>query len=166
MFTVKGHYKRGEILYVRESHYCFGNWFYGPKNDGMGWTFYPVARGTDEPHTFEQPEKFHISRDKKNPQHPQWYKRLARFMPKAYARTFLEVVSVRVERLQNISEVDAFAEGVIFVISMEDEPAEAGGKPFLPGRAAFRKLWEEINGTGSWNANPWVWVIEFKRISP
>jgi hypothetical protein len=66
----------------------------------------------------------------------------------------LEVVSVRVERLQNISEDDALAEGITLV--------ERGTSPV----DQFNKLWESINGPGSWEANPWVWVVEFKRIEP
>jgi hypothetical protein len=84
-------------------------------------------------------------------------------MPRTHCRILLEVVSVRVERLQEISEADAMAEGVIFTTPEQDEPAEAGGQPFRPARAAFRKLWESING--SWEANPWVWIVEFRRIN-
>jgi hypothetical protein len=69
-------------------------------------------------------------------------------MPRWASRINLEVVSVRVERLQNISEEDARAEGI--------------WQPNWP--LSWRQLWESINGAGSWEANPWVWVVEFKRI--
>jgi len=75
-------------------------------------------------------------------------------MPRWASRINLEVVSVRVERLQNISEDDALAEGITLV--------ERGTSPV----DQFKKLWESINGPGSWEANPWVWVVEFKRIEP
>ena len=75
-------------------------------------------------------------------------------MPRAVSRITLEVVSVRVERLQDISEEDALAEGITLV--------ERGTSPV----DQFNKLWESINGPGSWEANPWVWVVEFKRIEP
>ncbi|HEU0117012.1 MAG TPA: hypothetical protein VFR09_00135 [Alphaproteobacteria bacterium] len=74
-------------------------------------------------------------------------------MPRAAVRTILEVTGVRVERLQKISEDDARAEGV-----------EASANPVFPYAYAFGQLWESINGKGSWYANPWVWVVEFKRI--
>ena len=70
------------------------------------------------------------------------------------SRILLEIVSVRVERLQDISDQDAMAEGV---------DAAAYGKSH---RYGFSRLWESINGVGSWDANPWVWVVEFRRIEP
>lgn len=77
-------------------------------------------------------------------------------MPRAASRITLEVTGVRVEKLQDISEADAQAEGAARHIS----PAA-----FLTGhRQGYRLLWESINGPDSWAANPWVWVIEFKRI--
>ena len=78
-------------------------------------------------------------------------------MPRWASRIMLEVTGVRVERLQDISEADAMAEGV------------TAGKYTGLDRAyarAYSDLWEQINGPGSWDANPWVWVIEFKRFSP
>lgn len=75
-------------------------------------------------------------------------------MPRAASRITLEITGVRVERLRDISEDDAYAEGVTH--------AEWGG---MNAREGFRRLWESLNGTGSWEANPWVWVVEFQRIS-
>lgn len=89
-------------------------------------------------------------------------------MPKAACRIFLKVKSVRVERLQDISETDAIDEGI------EREP----GLPFVVRwkdylntdeelefpESSFSTLWKSINGSESWDANPWVWVIEFERI--
>lgn len=78
-------------------------------------------------------------------------------MPRAASRILLEIVSVRVERLQDISEGDAWAEGV--------DKAEALSMACADGAtAAYSALWQRINGAGSWEANPWVWVVEFKRV--
>lgn len=78
-------------------------------------------------------------------------------MPRWASRIALEITSVRVERLNVISEADARAEGI--------DIAECVMEPtLLAGKAVFRRLWEAINGEGSWEANPWVWVIEFKRV--
>jgi hypothetical protein len=74
-------------------------------------------------------------------------------MPRWACRVTLEIVSVRVERLQDISEADAKAEGC--------EPAECCYAYYH----GYSKLWESINGAGSWDANPWVWCIEFKQIA-
>lgn len=79
-------------------------------------------------------------------------------MPRAASRLTLEITSVRVERLQDISEVDALAEGV--------EPLSDPGAVFAPAKSAYCDLWESINGSGSWDLNPWVWVIEFKKVKP
>lgn len=86
-------------------------------------------------------------------------------MPRWASRITLEVTGVRVERLQDISETDAQAEG-----ARECDPV-SGREVLLAGpsqRGSFvlhyRDIWEQINGPESWDANPWVWVIEFKRI--
>lgn len=94
-------------------------------------------------------------------------------MPRAACRLLLEITDVRVEQLQDINRADAIAEGLHFTIS--------NGGPniyydnYHTGRwldpemlnnpiGSFRTLWEKINGPGSWDANPWVWVISFKKI--
>lgn len=71
------------------------------------------------------------------------------FMPRWASRITLEVTDVRVERLQAISYEDAVAEGI--------------DHEYPKARAQYRDLWESINGTGSWAANPWVWVVELTR---
>ncbi|HDU3985334.1 TPA: hypothetical protein RFM87_002705 [Klebsiella pneumoniae subsp. pneumoniae] len=73
-------------------------------------------------------------------------------MPRTASRILLEITDVRVERLRSMSQDDARAKGVIAASG----PMEAG--------LAFRELWDSIYGEESWKANPWVWVIEFKRV--
>lgn len=91
------------------------------------------------------------------------------FMPRWASRITLEVVGVRVERLNDISEADALAEGV----TPKWEPGCSGrlmeafsGFSFRPAASAYADLWEQINGPASWDANPWVWAVEFKRVTP
>jgi len=79
-------------------------------------------------------------------------------MPRAASRITLEVTGVRVERLQDISETDALEEG----ISYNDLPNN--GLDPRRARTWYHRLWESINGPGSWDANPFVWVVEFKRV--
>jgi hypothetical protein len=97
------------------------------------------------------------------------------FMPRKAARIFLEVTNVRVERLQDISESDAIAEGVELVAENEIFGGEKytgewyknygkEGYTFLRPIDSFRTLWESINGEGSWNSNPFVFVYEFKSV--
>lgn len=79
-------------------------------------------------------------------------------MPRRFSRITLEVTGVRVERLQDISIADAMAEGVV-----ETNANLRGLEPCMEWRYAYEDLWRQINGPGSWGANPWVWVIEFRR---
>ena len=79
------------------------------------------------------------------------------FMPRIASRIMLEITGIRVERLQDISEEDAIAEGV----DGENEAAKIGAEWYEKPKRAYRRLWKSINGTGSWDLNPFVWVIEF-----
>lgn len=85
-------------------------------------------------------------------------------MPRWASRITLEITAVRVERLQDISETDAQAEG-----AKECDPV-SGREVLLamPSQRGsfvmhYRHIWDEINGPGSWAANPWVWVVEMER---
>lgn len=135
---------KGDILWVRET------WEY---SDDL-----------DEPYLYKQKYQDEYK--------PEYFDRMkwkpSIFMPKEACRIFLKVTNVRVERLDKISGEDAFVEGV--------------GKPFRSGArnmaslqidynswedkqvTLFQSLWESINGAGSWEKNPFVWVCEFERI--
>jgi hypothetical protein len=78
------------------------------------------------------------------------------YMPRWASRITLEITDVRVERLNDISEEDAKAEGA--------PKAKEDHVPFHSRRMGFEILWESINGPGSWDENPWVWVVEFKKM--
>jgi len=91
------------------------------------------------------------------------------YMPRTASRITIEITGIKVERLQVISEEDAIREGV--------EKTEFGYKNYdksypvaefmgggFPATRSFMTLWESINGHGSWNSDPFVWAIEFKRI--
>ncbi|HGW5845088.1 TPA: hypothetical protein ACNIPC_002551 [Klebsiella pneumoniae] len=86
-------------------------------------------------------------------------------MPKAASRILLEITDVRVERLNSIHDVDAMREGIqnLTTCSHADFGIPGVVNAQHPVRA-FQLLWESIYGADSWRANPWVWVIEFKRI--
>ncbi|MEV1339492.1 hypothetical protein ABZR36_27665 [Pseudomonas aeruginosa] len=103
-----------------------------------------------------------------------WYAELDRarwrpsiHMPRWASRILLEITAVRVERLQDIGEEQALAEGV------RGEPCDHTRQACADigcwgdtAKGAFGFLWESLNGEGSWAANPWVWVVEFKRVTP
>lgn len=98
------------------------------------------------------------------------------FMPRWASRITLEITEVRVQRLQEISRDDSFREGVEHVNPYETHPELPNGMPacfrnYQDGGwfaadpiASFRSLWKSINGPDSWNANPWVWAITFRKI--
>jgi hypothetical protein len=88
---------------------------------------------------------------------PEW--RPSIHMNRWASRITLEVTGVRVERLQEISEGDAIAEGV----EWNAGPLRCGHTNPI---SAYRGLWNQINGGGSWDANPWVWVIDFALAAP
>ncbi|MFV1850160.1 MAG: hypothetical protein ACMZ66_05570 [Thalassospira sp.] len=181
--------KPGDLLYVRESYFQRGHWepVNGKKTKGgkQKWAFTPESHDIQ----FSEPDEYRKARDAKDPFTVAWHQRLGRFMPRRYSRITLEVADVRVERLQDISEEDAKAEGVY---RDEDRPEEhdyrnnewmcpkcAGTGLFtaygwggvIPdadcsecdtSKQKFEHLWTSINGDDSWRANPWVWAVSFK----
>lgn len=161
----------GDLLWVRETYFAFGRWE----------TRYSAKKGRDEWHfvdmTLECGKSYLYDADHPRPQPlagkrdggvtPKWWKRPAIFMPRAACRIELEETGVRVERLQDISEADARAEG-----ARECDPV-SGREVLLAGASQrgsfvlhYRDIWEQINGPNSWAANPFVWVVEFRRIRP
>lgn len=91
-------------------------------------------------------------------------------MPRWASRILLEITDVRVERLQAISDKQAMAEGV----RLYADHAALGDWYHVEGketysadpRKSFELLWSSINGPTAWDANPWVWAVEFKRVTP
>jgi hypothetical protein len=140
----------GDRLWVRETWNKFPPWegyFYAADDHSFG-----IGECDDsdhiEPHNLRWKPSIH--------------------MPREASRLTLEITEVRVERLNEISEEDAKAEGIAY----QDDAKEIGrGRLSHDGsvlydtaREAFVKLWESINGPGSWALNPFVWVITFRRV--
>jgi len=113
------------------------------------------------------------------PEPVSWNWKPSIFMPRKASRITLEITGIRVERLNDISEADAIAEGgwwadedPAWSPTYNDPDSGGNGRCFSFGNEiwdynpvlAYSKLWESINGDGSWEKNPWVWVIEFKRV--
>lgn len=142
------HGKRGDRLWVRES-------FWGCDAPGFG--DQPCVVYDDEWHGKEyRPAEIRP-----------WARKFGRIpaihMPRDCSRITLEITGVRVERLQQISEADAAAEGIQLLngrFTFNDGLHESRS-----ARDSFAALWESINGAESWESNPWVWVIEFARIT-
>lgn len=156
------HGHRGDRLWVRETVQAFAN------ADGTDRIRY-LADGAEAGHenTREGAERWmdlYHYRKQKSAKVP------AIRMPRWASRITLEITEVRVERLQAISEADALAEGIIEYDPTEEDPAEYAwdeergrGEIFWEAAHAFKSLWRSINGAGSWDANPWVWAISFRR---
>jgi hypothetical protein len=91
------------------------------------------------------------------------------FMPRWASRITLRIVNVRAERLQDISEADAYAEGIdtegCAYLTAEHHKLGGCSGPSA-SVCAFQGLWQSIHGPESWEENCWVWVIEFERIEP
>lgn len=87
-------------------------------------------------------------------------------MPRWASRITLHITGVRVERLRSISEADALAEGIVQLADGGYGLADTRFNNYSDPRLSFLSLWESINGEGSVMADPWVWVVEFRRITP
>lgn len=93
-------------------------------------------------------------------------------MPRWASRILLEITAVRVERLNDISEADAMAEGAdcLRTENCTEKERRLLDLPLMddhtPYRNGFALLWESLSGSGSWASNPWVWAIDFKRVAP
>jgi hypothetical protein len=125
--------KPGDVLWVRET------WMTAPNADIM----------PDEPYKY----KASVSAQFLDEWERSWKPSI--FMPKEACRIKLLVKDIQVERLQDITEEDAIAEGVQFNPKAPTSTTNKG---------AYAKLWESINGKGSWSKNQWVWKITFERI--
>lgn len=160
----------GDQLWVRETIYAWGRWEtrYSPKKGRDEWHFVDMTlecgKAYEYPATGGQPQPMGGKRQRGGTT-PAWWKRPTIHMPRRASRITLEITSVRVERLQEISIEDAKSEGAWPDVSVVGDCADYFSIDVLAvnPRRAFQMLWERINGTESWAANPWVWVVEFKR---
>jgi len=171
--------KPGDRLWVKESHFLLGRWeMNGKTKTGKDkWRFFPFqAGGVLFPEN--KPKTVRPNTYRRNG----WYKRNSLFMPRWASRITLEITGIRVERLDRISDDDALAEGILEencivgchcaggyhqeVMGVRYFHENGNEEGYESADDAYKDLWESINGPGSWDANPWVWVIEFKRVTP
>lgn len=154
----------GDRLWVRETFFAFGCWKTrdNVKENREEWYFVDMTLESGLTYQYAaEPLNVALAAGRGRAA-PAWFKRPAIFMPRVASRLLLEVASVRVERLNDCSEADAAAEG-------RQRSAAASEDPAVHATAArdwYRALWEEINGVGSWDGNPFVWVVEFRRVHP
>lgn len=163
--------KVGDVLYVKETFYALGKWVKnGTTKIGKQKFKFQYAKTLTGPCIlFNTPQTVSTKKDGV----ARWYKRPSLFMEKIFARLFLEITAIRCEHLKDISEADAAAEGVekgsaydhLYNIDLATHRDYLTGQmKWIKAKLSFKTLWQKINGKESWDANPWVWVIEFKRI--
>lgn len=87
-------------------------------------------------------------------------------MPRWASRITLEITAVRVEKLQDITEADAMAEGIVSAGDGNGCQLADTTHYMATARDSYASLWDHINGDNAWDKNPWVWVVEFKRVAP
>ena len=166
----------GDILWVRET---YREYYWSDENGYMDFDNTILEYKADNPEDIclVDGDGFRELDKKGNERFVPWKPSI--FMPKSACRLFLKIKSVRVERLQRISEVDAIEEGLTKIT--KDGQTFKFGMPDsdgLPGTCntgwawsdwevnpvdAYKTLWQSINGPQSWETNPWVWVVEFEK---
>jgi len=167
----------GDRLWVKETFFAFGRWEtrFNAKKGRDEWHFVDMTLEAGKAYQYaEAGEPVGYNKAARAGATPSWWKRPAIFMPRAACRITLEVTGVRVERLQDISEADAAAEGIDRAPSLgtpgdfqwcdyrvPNDSAEWFNSPVR----SYETLWEQINGPGNWAANPWVWAVSFKRLA-
>lgn len=153
----------GDMLLTRETFFAWGKWEkrYDKKKGRDAWHFVDMTEESGNGYLYAadgvRDTMAFIKR--REDAKPMYWKRPAIFMPKAAVRIRRRITDVRVERLQEISEADAQAEGCALEC-MTPTGDDSGSAIYGPG--GFLALWESINGAGSWDTNPWVWVISFE----
>jgi hypothetical protein len=168
--------KPGDRLWVKETFYAYGYWTktFDTEEGRDVWHFNDETNKHGETYRYFDNAPLRSALRTRKSLQLGWYKRPAIFMPRDVSRLTLEVTEVRVQRLQEISEADAIAEGVErwvvgdgwreYGLSPEDEAVV--NAPMPTARESYRTLWDSINGPGSWDANDWVWAVTFKVVQP
>jgi hypothetical protein len=165
----------GDRLWVRETFFAFGRWEtrFNAKKGRDEWHFIDMTAECGKWYFYAASSAPDAESFRRSSIVPMWWKRPAIFMPRAASRIDLDMSHVRVQRLQAITEADAIAEGLLAHRKggwhVEQPPPGIEGSNhfgFTTPSGAYRDLWESINGAESWAADPYVWVIDFKRIDP
>jgi len=157
-------YQVGDRLWVKEPHWRYGCWFKpgaGTKSGKPAWQFGGFLNVTFDAAPFDAVVP-------KSRAAIGWHKRSPLFMPKWASRITLTVTGVKVERLQDISEADAQAEG-LQVFQLQDASDPSAWYESAPGVhqsrgavSSFIALWKSIHGPDSWADNPWVAAYTFE----
>jgi hypothetical protein len=143
--------KPGDRLWVREAWRTLRDYDHLP----------PGKMAPDTPVLYE------ADRDRSVPSFEPGRLRQGMFMPRWASRMELEITDVRLQRLQDISEQDAAAEGVQVVrdgVTEDDYLADEEDEDLLGAVDLYRAVWESLHGVGSWDQNPWIWVVTIRTV--
>lgn len=146
----------GDLLWVKETFWAYGRWTrnYDEQRQRHAWTFIDCTTADGHGYAYDADGRMGAA-PRRAGDHMAWWRRPALFMPRHASRLVLKRTSTAMGRACDLSTADIRAEGL-------------GGDATSPGenelQAAWRALWTAINGDASWSANPWVWVIGFRRL--
>lgn len=133
--------KTGDQLWIKETHYLFGKWNKnGTTKTGKEKNQFSCNKSKGVAYFDCVPESVCTRKNDVG-----WFKRPSLFMPRWASRVTLKITDIKIERVQDITQEDAIAEGVR---SRED----------------FITLWCKLNGKESWNVNQYVWVLSFSKL--
>jgi len=171
----------GDLLWVRETWWDFGNHYlpsYSSDRENAYWVglkdgdpIKPQYAADGEPRFYDCIGQWIVETNEEHrlAGRMHWRKWPSIFMPKWACRLWLKVKNVRVERVQEISDADVQAEGIMERGTWREEIYDDEGRPnggWLNWQETFEVVWDSINAKRkgcAWDDNPWVWVIEFER---
>ena len=156
---IKCPFSVGDEVYIKEKYYRLGCWRMNgfTKTGRPHWVFIRLTNDI----LFEDSPPATVCHGRSE---PGWYKRPSLFLPADLARTVVTITDIRAQRVQDISEKDAIAEGLVYNAFWD-----MWESPLHPGslidwyKTAFKQLWDSIHGEGSWERNDWVWKYSFIR---
>jgi len=162
-FTCRPKYNPGDIVAIKETHWRWGYWEIKglSVNDRVTYQFVPTDTS---PIVFEKPGLLAKKRT-----HCGYHKRQSLYLPFDLARTHWEILSVRPERVQDITHADCMAEGIEYTKSAPlswHYQHSCALHNFATAVEAFESLWDSINPDNPWASNPWVWRYEGRKVTP
>jgi|SRR5476651_2803927 len=160
----------GDRLWLKEPYYAYGCWEsrVDEKTRREGWHFLDLTQQRGYSYQFSRPDDY-SSRTREDP-NPTWWLRPSLFMPRRASRLEVEVTDVSIERLRDISDEQARAEGFSPMYDgihtyFVNHLAYPNTGMSITAVIAFAVYWQSLNGADSWDENPWVWVVSFRRLT-
>jgi hypothetical protein len=175
--ALKCPYKVGDILWVKEIYYAYGKWIkngISKKTGKQKWIFFDTTLNGFEYHYQNNPPENILLNTKRETYG--WFKRSSLFMPYKASRIKLEITSIRIQKLNNISGEDAIAEGIERWTEERMKSKPTHYKVYFQNCKpedlmsytsdpidSYETLWRKINGEKSWDKNPVIWCLTFER---